>query len=105
MLLSLHPKVERPSKNGASFNEAGTYVDRYGREEGVFLSPVGTGFENRSLPARNIPSEYHVFKVIEDLSVNVGKILPWFGHPGNGIQFKLLDGETTISSKHMQKVR
>ena len=85
--------------------KAGAYVDRYGNKNGSFLSPVGTELEKRSLPKSDSPPEYHVFKVLKDLPVDVGKILPWFDHHGNGVQYKLLDGKTMSLSEYLQKVR
>ncbi|XXJ21662.1 TNT domain-containing protein [Desulfovibrio caledoniensis] len=63
-------------------------MDRYGPPTGNNLSPVGTPFEKRSLPAI-IAKEYPIkYKVIKPLPVKEGLSEPWFGQPGKGTQFK-----------------
>ena len=74
----------------------GTKIDRYGgAQKGEFLSPQGTPFEQRSLPAgHQATKEYHQYEVVKDLPVQAGKSAPWFGQPGGGTQFRLADGWT-----------
>ena len=84
--------------------KAGMLVDRYGREKGRFLSPQRTAFEKRSLDRDTDPNDRHTFKVLKDFEVDVGSILPWFGQPGKGVQFKLLNGRTTEIPEFLQKV-
>ena len=67
----------------------GEIVDRYGYDSGYFVSPKGTPFEMRSLPADAINKPYHTYVVQKPLKVLSGKIAPWFGQPGGGIQYKL----------------
>ncbi len=43
----------------------------------------------RSLPADAINKPYHTYVVQKPLKVLPGKIAPWFGQPGGGIQYKL----------------
>ncbi|KAK4174527.1 hypothetical protein QBC36DRAFT_38741 [Triangularia setosa] len=78
--------------------ETGTLLDRFGGEAtGTFVSPAGAGYQQRALPPTNlntpddtgIPYNYHVYSVLTPLVVRSGPILPWFGQPGNGVQFEL----------------
>ncbi|KAM3497280.1 hypothetical protein MY10362_009363 [Beauveria mimosiformis] len=77
----------------------GDKVDRVGHENGTFLAPWGTPYEQRSLVPANLATDpkfsdgtlynYHVYEVIKDLTVEAGPIAPWFEQPGNGIQYHL----------------
>lgn len=65
-------------------------IDRYGSPTGKFTSPVNTPFPQRALPssyASQTPQKYKVLKPIPN--VEEGQIIPWFGQPGLGIQYKL----------------
>jgi RHS repeat-associated protein len=67
----------------------GDRFDRFGSPKGSFASPTGTPLAERSLPSSvtGTPVKYRVIKPIEN--VQSGKIAPWFGQPGGGIQYKL----------------
>ena len=65
----------------------GTRIDRFGSEAGKFVSPEGTPFKMRSLPARNINSPYNVYEVVKPIEVHGGKIAPWFDQTGGGTQY------------------
>ncbi|OAA34910.1 hemagluttinin repeat family protein [Beauveria brongniartii RCEF 3172] len=77
----------------------GDKVDRVGHENGTFLAPLGTPYEQRSLVPANLATNpktsdgtlynYHVYEVIKNLTVEAGPIAPWFEQPGNGIQYHL----------------
>ncbi len=65
-------------------------VDRYGSLWGTFVAPTGTPFGERALPASSRERVYYKFEVIQDIdSVLKGKAIPWFGMPGEGIQYKM----------------
>ena len=65
-------------------------VDRYGMDTGQYLSPMGTPYEQRSLPRGSKNREYHVYQVVKDIeNVRAAEISAWFGQPGGGIQYKL----------------
>ncbi len=65
-------------------------VDRYGSLWGTFVAPTGTPFGERALPASSRERIYYKFEVIQDIdSVLKGKAIPWFGMPGEGIQYKM----------------
>ncbi|KAK4666565.1 hypothetical protein QC763_301340 [Podospora pseudopauciseta] len=75
----------------------GTLLDRFGGETGTFVSPAGAGYQQRALPPTNlntpadtgVPYNYHVYSVLVPFVVRSGPIRPWFGQPGNGVQFEL----------------
>lgn len=66
----------------------GEILDRMGSESGRFLSPEGTPFPMRSLPAGSVVEEIKTYQVVKPFQVEVGRIAPWFGQPGGGIQIK-----------------
>jgi hypothetical protein len=74
----------------------GQFIDRFGPNDGRFLSPYGVIFARRSLPPSNLdtydpryPNNYHVFRVIKEFRVDAGTAAPWFGQPGEGLQYRL----------------
>ena len=70
--------------------EAGTLIDRYGPSSGEFTAPIGTPYEQRSLPYHKNPYAYHVYRVIKPIEqVQTGAIAPGFDQPGGGIQHHL----------------
>ncbi len=95
-----------PPKDGFRLNPAGNPIfvdlpltvgqklDRFGGEGGQFLAPSGSPFSQRSLPPQSLntiesdyPFNYHVYKVVKEFTVHAGPAAPWFGQPGNGIQY------------------
>jgi hypothetical protein len=64
----------------------GTVIDRYAPDTGNYLSPAGTPFEARALPADAGP--LHQYEVMESLDVEAGIAAPAFGQPGAGIQYR-----------------
>ena len=69
--------------------EAGTQIDRYGREGGTFVSPSGTPFEMRALPPGAGARPYNVYEVVEPFAVDAGTVAPWHSQLGLGIQYEL----------------
>ncbi|MFZ3071217.1 MAG: TNT domain-containing protein, partial [Anaerolineaceae bacterium] len=69
--------------------EVGSTFERIGKEvNGLFASPIGTPFVQKSLPPSYADLPMHVYKVIKPIdNVLVGKIAPWFGMEGGGIQY------------------
>ena len=63
-------------------------LDRFGSENGSYLSPKGEAFENRAMPGvpENPPNNYIVK---QSLPVEKAEIAPWFDQPGGGTQYKL----------------
>jgi len=70
--------------------QPGTLVDRYGKDDGSYLAPYGTPFEQRSLPPDYVNSPYRVYRVVKPINVMSGITAPapQFGQPGLGIQYK-----------------
>ncbi|MFC5446707.1 glycohydrolase toxin TNT-related protein [Paenibacillus aestuarii] len=90
------PEIEWPPNMGfdgeaeTTTLSPGTLVDRYGYEGGSFVSPQGTPFAQRALPASyESDKPYHVYEVVNSLEVKSGRIAPWFGQPGGGTQYLL----------------
>jgi hypothetical protein len=70
--------------------EAGTRIDRYGYPGGTYVSPEGTPFPARALPPTyEAEKPYYVYEVTKPLRVKSGRIAPWFGQPGMGVQHEL----------------
>jgi len=67
--------------------EKDMYVDRYGGPQGSFLSPEGTPYGKRSLALHSDKADYYVYEVLRPIEVSSGKISPWFGREGGGIQY------------------
>lgn len=67
----------------------GTRVDRYGKPTGSFVSPEGTPFSQRSLPASAQSKSYNVYQVAKPFEVDAGPAAPWFGQQGKGMQYEL----------------
>ena len=67
-------------------------LTRYGAATGRYVSPAGTPFEQRALPTTTDESDFHTYIVCRNIEgVEKGKIAPWFGQAGGGIQYKLPD--------------
>lgn len=54
-------------------------------------------FEERALPSTTSEGDFHVYRVERPIDgVQKGKIAPWFGRLGGGIQYKLPDRITNL---------
>ncbi|KAI0689546.1 hypothetical protein BC835DRAFT_1418434 [Cytidiella melzeri] len=79
----------------------GTLLDRFGSENGTFLSPKGAPYVERALPPSSLdnnrtapkdhPNGYHVYEVVKEFEVYEGPITAWFGQPGGGSQFEIME--------------
>ena len=79
--------------------KAGLEIDRYGgyydadsvfQDKGTFVSLKSVPFPQRALPDKTLSSPYRVYRVLKPIpNVREGKIIPWFGKPGLGIQDEL----------------
>lgn len=74
-----------------------TRLDRFGSEDGTYLSPRSTPFAMRALPPQSMsimdgmetPAlNYHEYVVEGELKVLEGPTAPCFGQPGRGRQYK-----------------
>ena len=71
---------------------AGDVLTRYGAPTGRYVLPDGMTFEQRALPSTTSEGDFHVYCVERPIDgVQKGKIAPWFGRTGGGIQYKLPD--------------
>ena len=71
---------------------SGDVLTRYGKPTGRYVSPDGMTFEQRALPSTTSEGDFHVYCVERPIDgVQKGKIAPWFGRAGGGIQYKLPD--------------
>jgi RHS repeat-associated protein len=69
--------------------KAGTKIDRYGGSQAArFFSPVGTPVTARSLPPGAATQALRSFEVIKPFDVDAGRIAPWFGESGLGVQYR-----------------
>ncbi|KAK9243370.1 hypothetical protein V1506DRAFT_508526 [Lipomyces tetrasporus] len=84
--------------NGTITLSVGVVIDRFGPENGSFVSPVGAPYMQRSLPPQNLdwpmgwlpyPYNYHLYQVIKPFNVSAGPIAPAFGQPGQGVQYNV----------------
>ncbi|MFD3455713.1 TNT domain-containing protein [Streptomyces sp. NPDC058691] len=76
----------------------GQRIDRFGGEGGRFLAPAGSPYAQRSLTPQSLntfdggyPFNYHLYKVVRPFTVRVGLVAPFYGQPGNGLQYVLPD--------------
>jgi hypothetical protein len=75
----------------------GHEIDRYGgwtdstgfHDQGTFVSPVGTPFSSRALPASMLNKPYKKYRVKQEFDVDAAPAIPWFGQPGMGTQYEL----------------
>jgi hypothetical protein len=68
--------------------QPGTILDRYGTDQGKYMSPRGTSYPERALPASSLGGEYHQYKVVRPFTAIEGRTAAAFGEPGGGIQFR-----------------
>ena len=100
--LGVHPRWIKPNgdvlwppNNGFSGSirteqlQKGQLIDRYGSPRGGFLSPAGTDFNSRALPANSVNSEFHTYRVVKPFDVDAGEAAPWFDQPGGATQYRL----------------
>ena len=85
--------------------QPGTRIDRYGYENGSFVSPEGTPYTQRSLPLGSDSKPYNIYEVVKPVEVKAGEIAPWFGEDGGGIQYKFSNSiEDLLSQGVLRKV-
>ncbi|OAA65170.1 hypothetical protein SPI_01957 [Niveomyces insectorum RCEF 264] len=70
----------------------GLLIDRFGSEYGSFASPAFAPFMQRALPPSSLDTPTSTPMVIQPMEVLAGPIAPWFGQPGQGVQYYLLNG-------------
>jgi hypothetical protein len=78
------PKSVLIDRYGGYTDDAGAFQDK-----GTFVSPKGVPFPKRALPDNTLTKPYKIYKVLKAIAkVRQGKIIPWFGKPGLGIQYE-----------------
>jgi hypothetical protein len=65
---------------------AGVLLDRFGSDNGRFLSPKGAAFRGRALPSVCAAQPYSAFRVASPLPVWIGRAAAWFDEPGGATQ-------------------
>ena len=88
--------------------QPGDLLDRYGNSRGVFASPAGTPFGQRSLPRGAEMRALETYRIIKPIpDVDAGDVAPWYGQRGLGVQYDF--GNRTlqelIDSGHLEQVR
>ena len=87
-------QVRWPPDNGcaaapvASTIPPNTLIDRFGSENGTFVSPKGQPFAARAVPYVCEQMAYTVYLVTRPLPVQSCKAAPWFGEPGGATQYQ-----------------
>ena len=90
--LSRFDPINRPDDDGFAgkpksgiMPKGGTF-DHYGDENGFYVSPSGTPFEQRSLWENETDRPLNRYEVIKPFRADEGEIAPWYGKPGGGYQ-------------------
>lgn len=93
----------------------GTILDRYdfngvseedGVHRGLYASPKkedgsAYSFNDRALKGNESDyKEFYELVVLEDLSVNIGPVMPWFNRQANGIQIRFSDNIENLSKQN-----
>ena len=83
----------------------GDVIDRYGRIDGNYFSPMGTPMEMRALPYNADLNEYHQFVVVKPFEVEAATVAPAFGKIGLGIQYRsAIDAEVLVKKGIIKKI-
>lgn len=69
--------------------DAGTLLQRTGSLYGAFVAPYGTPAQMLSLPYDKIGQATTVLQVQQSVEVLSGRVAPWFGQIGGGMQYLL----------------
>ena len=69
--------------------EAGTLIQRTGDLVGRYIAPAGTPTQMLSLPYDKIGQPTTILQVHQSVEVFAGRVAPWFGQIGGGIQYQL----------------
>jgi hypothetical protein len=67
----------------------GMRIDRFGGSPySQYFSPMGTPMQARSLPGVTATQPLRTFEVLAPLEVEAGRVAPWFGQLGLGMQYR-----------------
>jgi len=78
-----------PGTSSAIKYEAGELIDRYGPNDGTYLSPFGTDYTARSLAPGSLASPYRAFEVVTPYTFTRSLVAPAFGETGYGYQLQI----------------
>ena len=67
----------------------GTKLDRFGSENGSFMSPRGASFPERAMGSAPSGSPNN-YTVVKELPVERAPVAPWFDQPGGGTQYQVV---------------
>ena len=91
--------------SGAFTLKPGAFVDRYGRESGKYLAPMGTPLTNRALPFGSETATLRSYQVMKPIDVIAGKAVPYFNQMGGGTQYKLSRSVADlVESGHLKRI-
>ncbi|MEO3404376.1 TNT domain-containing protein [Mucilaginibacter sp. CAU 1740] len=79
-------------RKGFLIDRYGGYTDASGafQDKGTFVSAKGVPFPQRALPDNTLTKPYKIYKILKPIpNTREGKIIPWFGKPGLGIQYEV----------------
>lgn len=91
----------------------GTELLRYGNPDGSYTAPMGTDYEQLSLPYEKDSMEYNEYRVIADgVRVEVcraerGRVAPLFDQPGGGVQYYHGDEsvQDLLNEKKLERIK
>jgi len=95
---AINPKTMQPKHHTITLepveNGRPVFVDRFGLDTGSFLAPARTSYAKRALPPQSLdtfgdspPYNYHLYEIVKAFHVDAGRIAPWFGQKGGGLQY------------------
>ena len=84
--------------------EAGTLIQRTGELVDRYTAPAGTPTQMLSLPYDKIGQSTTILQVQQSVEVLAGRVAPWFGQIGGGIQYKLATPLNQLISEGVIKV-
>ena len=84
--------------------EAGTLIQRTGDLVGRYIAPAGTPTQMLSLPYDKIGQPTTILQVQQCVEVLAGRVAPWFGQIGGGIQYQLMTPLNQLISEGIIKI-
>ena len=84
--------------------EAGTLIQRTGDLVGLYIAPAGTPTQMLSLPYDKIGQPTTILQVQQSVEVLAGRVAPWFGQIGGGIQYQLVTHLDQLISEGIIKI-
>ena len=92
-----------PGTEKITYLMAGDKIDRYGKLDGEYFSPINTPLEMRALPYNADLSQYRQFEVVKPFEVEESIIAPAFDNIGLGKQYHSKVKATTLLKKGIIK--